>query len=263
MVSALVVLPSIVPTWTEDCLRTWKGPTPMIVNNTTKNLGVAASWNIGVEMLLSRRLDYLILLSAAVRFGQPGGCDFLAALEERPRWGLEGGELGWHCVAFSRELFALVGRFDENFFAYWEDTDFSYRVQLATDTRGGGAWVKTPIRASLAGVAHGVIYGGAKVDMAAMEGYFTRKWGGPSGCESFDHPFGRPNRPLSWWPTGNDPALTYAEVRPGDRLVCPECRDTIIAGSGDCHGPVPLDRRYPHCGIDVPVKRMLKFGGPC
>lgn len=268
MVSALTVVPSIVPEWTEACLQTWKGEATrlLVVDNTVENLGVAASWNMGARRVVDEGADYVILLSAAVRFGPPGGQDFLEALEEqRPLWGLEAdNDLGWHLVAFSRRLFELVGYFDENFWpAYHEDNDFSYRVQVATNTRGGGAWVKTPVRASLQGKAHGVLYGGAKPDFEALEAYFSRKWGGPSGCESYLYPFGDPRHPIDWCPGPGDEELRRCELRPGERLICPHCREPLIEATGESHGPLPLDYVMICCGRQVRVKHMLKLGGPC
>ena len=51
--------------------------------------------------------------------------------------------LGGACLALSMQLYDLVGGFDERYFMYWEDVDFSHRVLAA----GGGLRVRRDLLA--------------------------------------------------------------------------------------------------------------------
>ena len=232
---AVVVLPSIDVDYTRACLATarfvenvpvstnyhgdtvimngrWEpgdvGPRDRLVavyNTPRYNRGVAGSWNLGIEEALASEAEWLVLLSAAVRFGPPGGLDFLAALTdpnlEFPHGipALEAGDgLGWHLIAFRRDLLLRVGYFDEMFLAYMEDIDYSRRIQLAygVDSMAPGfvgpLWPKVPVDARLDSVAHGIKRGGVVIDFAGNERIYRAKWGGLSQHEVFDYPYNDP-----------------------------------------------------------------------
>ena len=195
--SHVAVIPSIYAEWTERCLRGCKLNT-FVVDNTVKNKGVAASWNLGIDELDRIGGDWLIIVSAAIRFGPPGGLDFLAACEANPdALALEAAQgIGWHLIAINRRTIDRVGRFDENFHpAYFEDIDYGRRMWLEFDQE---QWPRFHADVSIAGVSHGVDLGGAKIDNTKLASYYRSKWGGDKGAETYDKPFGR--RPIHYWP---------------------------------------------------------------
>lgn len=217
----LVCLPSIWPAYTKQCLA---GLDPkiaehtLVLDNTIENLGVAGSWNVGARRVIAEKLDWLVVLSAATRFGVSGGRDFIEHIEENPdAWIVESGwalrepsELwvGWHLLAWSRtNILERVGLFDENYWpAYGEDADISWRVLLAMRDAGGkDVWRKCDVDAWIEMQGHGVELAKVPHSMARTIRYHTEKWGGWSGAERFTHPFGDPDLPLSFWPVPPDP----------------------------------------------------------
>lgn len=205
--SFVAVLPSIYPPWTQACLDSCRFPREhlLLVDNTTENRGVAASWNLGVETVLREGQDWLVILSAAMRFGDAGGLDFLELLEANPdAWALEAHpHFGWHLIGFHRRTLEGVGYFDENFWpAYWEDNDFSYRFALLRDLIPVTEpfWRKVEVDATLAGYAHGHRLAGVQMDAGNLLAYYVRKWGGAPSEEQFRHPFGDETLDLTWWP---------------------------------------------------------------
>lgn len=172
----------------------------VVVDNSEKNIGVAASWNLGVARMYEAEADWLIIMSAALRFGAPGGLDFLAALDPNAdAVAVEAGHgIGWHLIAIARSTFDAVGTFDENFWpAYMEDVDWGHRVHcwLAGNPPW---WPKVSVDVAIAGFAHGIDLGGVRVDNAALDSYYRRKWHGTRGQERTCLPFG--DQPLSYWP---------------------------------------------------------------
>src|SRR5206468_3952394 len=99
----------------------------LVQNNAVENIGVTPSWNKGLQHMYDINADWLILLSAAIRFKQGG--DDLAALLEARNNDLDVieslGVFGWHLIAFNRRLFDKVGNFDENLTNYFSDLDWS------------------------------------------------------------------------------------------------------------------------------------------
>lgn len=240
MTRCVIVIPSIVPSVTADCLAslhpdiihpddiprapfgwqreptvhvvngaTWTDGTPdvrlvVVWNTPEKNLGVAGSWNVGVDEVLRTGADWLVVLSAAVRFGDAGGRDFLGALGspeyEWARVVEADSGLGWHAIAFSLGVLDLVGRFDPIFHpAYFEDNDWSVRFQRAygRDTHApdflGPLWPKVPVDARLMEVAHAIKRGGVEVDMEGLRQKLIAKWG-PN--EEYATPYNDPE--LDW-----------------------------------------------------------------
>jgi len=97
------------------------------------NLGVAASWNIGLREMMEEQNDVVIILSASVVFDK--SFQTLLDLLER-KW--EGHtqvtfdrKVNLHCSAFTRLGVELGGYFDETFWPiYREDTDYYRRSKL-------------------------------------------------------------------------------------------------------------------------------------
>jgi hypothetical protein len=203
------VLPSVYPIWTERCLNgmcTELRANLLIVDNTIDNIGVAAAWNLGIDRMEETDAEWLVILSASMRFGVPGGKDFLdACANSVDAVAIEAAHgIGWHMVAFPRTTIHTVGRFDTIFPAYYEDIDYGRRVSLAL-LREPPYWSKVSVDVSMAGFAHGIDLGKVKIDNAYLEARYRDKHGGPKGGETFfDHPYGNPD--LDWTFIGDPPA---------------------------------------------------------
>jgi hypothetical protein len=86
------------------------------IDNTENNLGVMASHNLGVKKMYEDDADWLIIASAAIRFGHKGGLDFIEYLENANAHIVEAyGVYGWHLIAFRRDVIDAVGEWDERF----------------------------------------------------------------------------------------------------------------------------------------------------
>lgn len=218
MVSFLACLPSIWPPYTEACLATMAPEfreRVVVVDNTETNRGVAASWNRVAERVLDEKVDWFVIVSAALRMGPCGGQDFAGILAAHPDlWVIESGWpccgtlwIGWHLLAWSRvNVLERVGLFDENHWpAYGEDADISWRVITAMrETNAGGVWRRFDVDAWVESPGHGCELAGVQVDHDALWEYHTRKWGGRSGQETLRRPFGDDALPLSFWPRPPD-----------------------------------------------------------
>lgn len=135
------------------------------------------SHNLGIDKMKEDDSDWLIVLSAAMRFGEPGGLDFIAELEKAP------GDLviepsyifGWHLIAFSRQVIEKVGRWDENFTPYgFDDLDYSWRIQKTFDITAP-LWRKVSVDVSDAGMAHSIHIGKVESDVNRLREYFKEK----------------------------------------------------------------------------------------
>lgn len=198
-----VVIPSIYQPYTDKCLSTIKLPKDniLVVDNTVTNKGVAASWNLGIDKMRADDTDWLIIVSAAMRFGEAGCQDMIDQLAITNSLIVEC-ELGhnWHLIAIKREVIENVGKFDENFYpAYWEDTDYSYRVNLAYPGIHGSRWTKIFVDVVNTGWTHGVTFAKVVVDSAKLQNYLIRKWGGLQHEFKFKIPFNDPNKTIKDW----------------------------------------------------------------
>lgn len=204
--SYLVVLPWVYEPYKKDCLDSCKIPEEniLIIDNTIDNRGVAASWNLGIDEMKARNADWLVILSAAVRFGEPGGMDFIEQLDDKvDNIAIEAApHLGWHLIAFHKTIFDKVGRFDENLYpAYHEDIDFSNRILIAHNFKlDPPYWTKVPVDATVSSYAHGTSLGGVTVDADRLIDYMKSKWGNATGIDIYHHPFNDPSNSIKYWP---------------------------------------------------------------
>lgn len=197
------VLPSIYQTWTDLCLKNSKLENVLVVDNTEDNKGVSGSWNLGIDKMKEDGSDWLVIISAAMRFGEAGGLDFIEALEKvEDTIALEAGMgIGWHMIAFSKETIEKVGRFDANFYpAYFEDIDYGHRIRLAFGNLDPPYWGKFTIDASIAGWGHGISLGQVPARGDETKAYMLEKWGDLAGLSLYDHPFNDPSNSLQYWP---------------------------------------------------------------
>lgn len=91
------------------------------------NLGVAASWNLGIKM--TPHSGAWLLVNSDAWF-EPGAYDQFIA-EAAPDRLLLGGTPPWCCVAIGSEVIRSVGLFCERFYpAYMEDVDYERRARI-------------------------------------------------------------------------------------------------------------------------------------
>jgi hypothetical protein len=206
-----VVTPWIWAPYMEACAETcaFDEDSWLRVDNTKVNLGIQRSVNHGIDKMFRDETDWLIYMSATMRFGEPGGLDFIDLLEQHPTYGVieargahDNDIWGWHLIAFNRHVVEKAGRWDENFHpAYVDDLDYSVRVRHACPDR---AWDKMRIDARDAGAAHALHLTGIKIPGQSHIFYFKQKWGrhpDHHNDREFDRPFGDPANPVPYWPS--------------------------------------------------------------
>jgi len=194
----------------EDLCRT-RGLTAL---HQSRNLGVAASWNLIIRTAISRGYDWIFIGSNDTRL-HPGSLEAALNVPKESDvavWCLQ----GHNFFLLSQSTVERVGWFDENFYpAYKEDQDYDYRLRLL-----GLRQVQVPG----AGADH---FGSATI--ASNPDYLNRcqdthfnwnrnhyimKWGGDVGEERFTHPYDDSSRDVTWWP---DPGETI-EIRDWDQV---------------------------------------------
>jgi len=202
----VVGLPYRVKSFRDELMSTCKLENVFEIDNTENNIGFAASHNLGIQKMYEENADWYIVMSAAVRFGEPGGLDFIEILKNTKHVIVESlGVFGWHFIAFHKTLIDKVGLWDTNFTPYgYEDFDYSMRIQRAFLLDYDNHWkkikedktmwekVKIDIKDTI--MAHSLKLGGVEPNMGITREYYNKKWGRyPSTSEdpynSFFYPF--------------------------------------------------------------------------
>lgn len=92
------------------------------------NLGVAASWNLGIKILPHDRVWHFGSNDVVYR---PGALEMLSEATEGSLTLSTAFPL-WHTFAIGERVIEAVGLFDERFYpAYFEDNDMEHRVKMA------------------------------------------------------------------------------------------------------------------------------------
>lgn len=193
----------------------------LLIDNTdlNTNLGIMKSHNMGIDFMKERGADWLIVMSAAIKFGESGGLDFLEILEQHPelhvingagKWLHEGEDktiaLGWHLTAFRKDVFEAVGRWDENFTPYgFDDVDLTLRMRKAFGDQLKIDTFECDMRHQ--STSHSIQLAGVVSPSAPRMAYFVEKWGRHPGAwqwDGWDHPFNDPAHDLKYWPRADN-----------------------------------------------------------
>jgi len=199
-----VVLPYAYRPYFDECMKTCKLENVLAIDNTVNNIGIMKAHNLGIEKMIADDSDWLIIMSAAIRFGEKGGLDFIEELEKRPNdIAVEAiGVYGWHLIAFNRKTIERVGKWDENFTPYgYDDLDYSWRIQCAYELeKVRPVWVKVPVDVADAGMGHSIHLGKIVTqDDNKLREYFIKKWG-DIHHPKYKTPFNIPDCELGFWP---------------------------------------------------------------
>ncbi len=171
------------------------GDIPYSVIDLPHNIGVAASWNLGIKA--NPLAPWWLIVNHDIEFG-PGD---LARMEQAVDMGSSAVYfmLGMAAFGVTRYTVNAAGFADENIHpAYDEDLDWHRRMKLAgcetvevgwSGRHVGSATIHSdPILRAVNGVTHG-----------RNDAYYAQKWGGPKeGGETFDTPFDRGGHVGDW-----------------------------------------------------------------
>lgn len=188
----------------EQCLETLHPEVRdhvITIDNTIDNKGAAGSYNIGARKVLEEKLDWLITLSPSTRFGPSGGRDFIEYMKTLKDDYVLQSEVptGWHFIAWSRLMFERIGIWDSSFApCYFEDTDISRRILIAMEEDGKHRWKMFDTDAWITMQGYSARLAGINKSQDHLKKYFTKKWGGEPGHETFTRPFNNPNNELSY-----------------------------------------------------------------
>lgn len=231
MIKYAIVLPFVYRPYFNDCMTTIHGDLKnnmLTIDNTSTNLGIMKSHNLGVEFMRERGADWLIIMSAAVRFGPKGGVDFIKQIEDHqdhhvihaasdnvaggmqanPDGGGGVNEVkGWHLTAFHKSVFDTIGVWDENFSNYgFDDIDLSIRIRKGIPNV---KWDTFPCDVHDTRMSHSIHFNASLVGSPSTPRimYFERKWGRHPNAwqeDAFDHPFNDSSKAFSYWPSSGD-----------------------------------------------------------
>lgn len=218
----VVVVPYTYKPFFDAFMATCKIPREniLVIDNSTaeKNIGVMASHNKGIDFMIEREADWLIVISPAIRFGEKGGLDFVEQLDTSGLDIAHGVNLdakdkgssifGWHLVAFNKRVFDAIGRWDQNFTPYgFDDIDMSLRIRKGiSDVKWEGIFCDvsdTQMSHSLHFTPEVV----GEADSTVRIAYFVEKWGRHPGAYqlgSYNTPFNNFEYSLKFWPPAKD-----------------------------------------------------------
>lgn len=177
------------------------------------NLGLAATWNLGISRMVEDDNDFIVILSPSVIFNVPIQ-NFIDAIIESEikdpnRVGLYVNDdiVNLHCFARTRFGHEQIGYYDENFWPiYYEDTDLCYRGKLQQQANPSLPFTRKQLHLDIvtSGYSHSCSNSPELLRLYQMNGtrhslYFLKKWGGPPASEIFLTPFNNPAiKPNDW-----------------------------------------------------------------
>lgn len=101
----------------------------VFVHTQPKNLGVAGSWNMLCDIIYQKH-DWAFLINDDVYLGYDADT-IEQVINYNNTFGLIQSHLNFSVILLQKDFYNLVGRFDDKFYpAYYEDSDYLYRMKL-------------------------------------------------------------------------------------------------------------------------------------
>jgi len=184
-----------------------------VEDNWNENIGVSKAWNKFIGAGIASRADAVLICNDDVIWRPGSFAKLIEAWERRSEDTIlltgvsHDTEPGLHeapdysCFLFNpREMLGVIGLFDENFTpAYFEDNDSHYRIKLAGKKAYCCAEARVDHKGSQTQNADPQKPVVTSQMFEANRDYYSRKWGGWPGQETFVHPFNNPNNTLKDW----------------------------------------------------------------
>lgn len=215
----VIVVPYAYQPYFDEFLATLKIPKEncLFVDDTANpgSIGIMKAHNMGIDLMKSRGADWLIVMSASIRFGESGGLDFIKVLENHNNLHVINGggkaiidgeeqtlAMGWHLTAFKADVFAAIGRWDENFTPYgFDDVDLTLRMKKYFGKEFKMDTFIVDMEHTTR--SHSISLAGVEAPSGPRIEYFVSKWGRHPGAWQWDgwyHPFNEPANSLAYWP---------------------------------------------------------------
>lgn len=170
-------------------------PFPVRVVQPGWNLGVAASWNLGVKC--DPLADWWLVANSDLEFG-PGD---LARMDEavNPRAAVLYKMRDFSAFALTAPLIHEVGWMDESFvLGYDDDLDYERRVELAGLPRVDTGFTGRHVGSASIYADTGLRYANS-LSHPKNDAYYRQKWGGEKlGGETFSTPFNKGGHVGDW-----------------------------------------------------------------
>ena len=171
------------------------------------NLGVAASWNLGMRKIISEQEDIVFILSTSAHFNGKMQQFIDHVIEEESRtkndlYFCSARDAALHCFALTRQAIEKIGYFDENFWPiYYEDTDYYYRTKLEPSFKKHDCNlpIVKSVGASLTTNREPRFLQLYQSNAQRILTYYVAKWGGNQCSEKFAKPFNDPDQSFRDW----------------------------------------------------------------
>lgn len=216
----VVVVPFAYRPYFDEFVQTLKLPREncLFIDDTDPDnrIGIMKAHNMGIDFMRNNGADWLVVMSAGIRFGESGGMDFVKLLEEHNdlhvingagRVTFEGEAeqviaMGYHLTAFKADVFSTIGRWDENFTPYGFD-DIDLMLRMKKGYQGALRADTFPVDMAHISRSHSIEFGGVIAPSAPRIAYFVEKWGRHPGAYQWDgwlHPFNNEAHSIKYWP---------------------------------------------------------------
>jgi ribosomal protein L31 len=278
----VALVPYTVQSIMDEFMATCKLENVLKVDNTINNIGAMASHNLGVDKMYETESEWLIIISPAIRFGNPGGLDYIEKLKSTKYKIVESlGVFGWHLIAFHKDVIDKVGKWDTNFTPYgYDDLDFSIRIQKAfpyafsddekfvVNAEKVFLWTKELVDVKDTIMSHSLKLNKINTDNSHHREYYERKWGKVPGTgehllNTYEHPFNNPENDITYF--SNDYYNEWIEKESikddlnfkETSIICTTCGNTFKYKSTYAEGSVDNKIEINTCGVCNP--EIIKY----
>lgn len=176
------------------------------------NMGVAASWNLGMLDLIDK-VSGVFILNDDIRW-TPNIKDLESFLDSAGEAIVKSSN-HWCNVFIPSKVYSKIGLFDENFFpAYFEDNDYTYRADLLGIPIKKDKFLNPTVYRNSSTIAKDP---SINKNFGQLKQYYIEKWGGEPGQEKYTFP---ENGDLNGWAISTEVFEKMKELIPvGEHLL--------------------------------------------